>query len=207
MAAKMVDSITISRNAVFKGASRVVQRVSTTVPAKLEDIMAPTTYVLASGWVDVGGTTEDGLTQTRTAELSDGIPVDQRRVALDKGEPDSWEMSAECTLLDTTYAKLVIALEYGTVTALGTDTGRVAQHQVSIDAPQAFTARQFAFIQEDVKSLKCRAWWFRNVTPAVDSEMVIQKLEATGVPLKLTISTDSAIAEGSGEFGLYFEQD
>ena len=146
MTAKMVDSITVDRHSIFKGASRVVQRVSTTVPVKLEDIMAPTTYVLASGWVDIGPTTEDGLTQTRTAELSDGIPVDQRRVALDKGEPDSWEMTAECTLLDTTYAKLVIALEYGTVTALTAIGGRVAQHQVSIDAPQAFTARQFAFI-------------------------------------------------------------
>jgi len=184
-----------------------VQRASTTVPVKLEDIMNPGTYALASGFLDVGGTNEDGVTITRTANLSDGIVVDQRRTALDKGEPETWEMGAECTLLNTTYQNLVTALEFGWVTALGTAGGRVAQHMVAIDAPSSFTERQFAFIQEDPATSHCRAWWFRSAVPAVDGELALKSTEATGVPLKLTINTDPNVDEGDGQFGLYFEAD
>lgn len=211
MTTKMIDAITVTRNKIFKGAARVVARVSTTVPAKLEDIMqsaaGSSPYTLASGWIDLGPTSEDGLSMTRSASLSDGIKVDQRVTALDKGEPETWEHGAECTLMHTHYTNLVYALEYGTTTALGADTGRVAQHKVAIDAPDQFTERQFAFIQEDIKSNLARAWWFRKVIPAVDGEIALKATEASGVPLKLTINQDETVSEGDGQFGLLFEED
>jgi hypothetical protein len=203
----MIDSITVTRRDLFKGACRIACRVSTTVPVKLEDIMEPATYVLASGWADLGPTNEDGVSFTRTAELSDGIVVDQRLTALDEGEPDSWSASASCTLMHTTYGNLIKALEYGTATALGATGGRIAQHQVSIDAPASFTERQFAFIQEDYKNSRVRAWWWRKVVPAVDTEMAIKGSEATGLPFKMTINQDTDVLAGAGQFGLYFEED
>jgi len=203
----LVDLVPVDRDDVFKGAAMIASRVSTTVPTKLEDLINLTSFAIASGFVDLGGTSEDGVTITRTASLTDGIKVDQRKVALDKGEPETWEMSLACNLIDTTYASLVSALQYGTVTALGAQGGQVAQHQVSVDAPAAFTEKQFVVFQQDVKSLRTRAWWFRKAIPAVDGEMALKSADPTTVPFKLTINTDSTVAEGSGQFGLYFEED
>uniref|UniRef100_A0A6M3X4R4 Uncharacterized protein n=1 Tax=viral metagenome TaxID=1070528 RepID=A0A6M3X4R4_9ZZZZ len=219
MTAYMIDSITVTRTKVYKGAGRFVVSdpdLLTSFPGRLESIMQPsvpadgvsTAYELATGWIDLGPTTEDGMKIQREAALSDGIPLDQRTTNLDSGEPESWDMAAEATLLHTDLENIQKAWEGGTLRAYAGDASYVAQHVLDLDAPSSFTERMAAFIQEDPKSGKLRAYAFRSTIPQVDgSEMNLQSGEATGLPLKLKLNADETVSEGSGQFGKIYEED
>lgn len=214
--AQMIDAITVDRNTIYKGAGRLVvsdPTLLTSFPGRIESIMNPaspvtgTPYALASGWADFGPTTEDGITLRREAELSEGIPVDQRRAPLDSGEPESWSMQLECTLLNTSLSSIGKAWEAGTLRTYPADASHVAQSSLDLDAPGAFTDRMAAVIQEDPKSGKLRAFVFRQAKPRVDgSEMTVTASEATGLPITLTLEADESVAEGSGQFGRIYEE-
>jgi hypothetical protein len=217
MTAKMIDSITVTRDSIYKGPGRLVASdpdTLTSFPGALESIMNPaspvagTAYALATGWIDLGPTTEDGIILRREAELSEGIPLDQRRANLDEGEPENWLMELETTLLHTDLDNINKTWEAGTKRTIAASGSNVAQHSLDLDAPANFTERMAAVIQEDPKSGKLRAFAFRNAIPQVDgSEMNIQENEATGLPLKLKLRMDESISEGSGQFGKIFEED
>lgn len=213
---KMIDSITVTRTSVYKGAARLVVSdpdLLTSFPGRLESVMEPsapisgTAYELATGWIDLGPTTEDGVVLRREAELSDGIPVDQRRTNLDEGEPDTWTMQAEATLIHTTLANIQKVWEGGTLRNHAQDASHVAQAGLDLDAPATFTERMAAFIQEDPSSMKLRVFAFRQAIPQVDgSEMNLQSTEETGLPMTLKLKSDETVAAGSGQFGVIFEE-
>jgi len=215
----MIDAITVTRTKIYKGAARLVVSdpdLLTSFPGRLESVMNPaepitgTAYALATGWVDLGPTTEDGVTVRREAELSDGIPLDQRTTNLDEGEPEKWAMTAEATLMHTDLETIQKAWEGGTLRSYPEDAAHVAQHALDMDAPSAFTQRMAAFIQEDPHpdSEKLRVFVFRQTTPAVEgTEMNLQSKEATGLPLTLNLKADTSISEGSGQFGKIYEED
>jgi hypothetical protein len=218
MTAKMIDSMTVTRDKIYKGSGRLVVSdpdTLTSFPGALESVMNPATpadggtaYELASGWIDLGPTTEDGITLRREAELSEGIPVDQRRANLDKGEPENWNMGLETKLLHTDLDNITKAWEAGTKRTIAASGSNVAQHSIDLDAPGSFTERMAAVIQEDPKSGKLRVFAFRDTIPQVDgSEMVVQEGEATGLPFKLELRLDETVSEGSGQFGKIFEED
>jgi len=217
MTTHMIDSITVTRDSVYKGAARLVVSepdTLTSFPGRLESVMNPsspktgTAYALADGWTDLGPTTDDGVVIRREAELSDGIPLDQRKTNLDEGEPESWTMEAKVTLLHTNLANFKKAWEGGTLRSFIEDASHVAQHALDLDAPSSFTERMAAFIQEDPKSGKLRAFAFRSAIPQVDgSEITLQSEEATGLPLKLKLKSDTSVSEGSGQFGKIYEED
>ena len=90
MATHMIDSVTVTRESVFKGAGWLVVSdpdVLSSFPGRLESVMQPsvpadageTAYALETGWTSLGPTPEDGFTITREAEIGDGIPIDQRQ--------------------------------------------------------------------------------------------------------------------------------
>jgi hypothetical protein len=213
----MIDRITVTRDEIYKGAARLVVSdpdVLTSFPGRLESVMQPsapisgTAYELASGWDDLGPTTEDGIAIRREAELSDGIALDQRKTNLDEGEPEDWSMEAESTLMHTSLENFQKAWQGGTLRAFAQDGSHVAQHALDLDAASSFTERMAAFIQEDPKSGKLRVFAFRTAIPQVDgSEVTLQSGEATGLPLKLKLKADPAISEGSGQFGKIYEED
>jgi len=218
MTAKMIDSITVTRTKVYKGAGRLVVSdpdLLTSFPGKIESVMNPavpatgTAYELAVGWIDLGPTTEDGIIIRREAAVTDGIPLDQRRANLDEGEPENWMMGLEATLLHTDLDNINKAWAAGTKRTIAAEGGvSVAQHSLDLDAPGSFTSRIAAVIQEDPKSAGLRVFVFRDTIPQVDgTEMNIQENEATGLPLKLRLRLDEAISEGSGQFGKIFEED
>jgi len=217
MTAYMIDSISVTRTKVYKGASRLVisdPDSLTSFPGVLESVMNPaspadggTAYALADGWTDLGPTTEDGVTIRREAELDDGIPVDQRNTNLDEGEPDKWTMELETSLLHTDLDNFNYAWEAGekrTIAATGTN---VAQHALDLDAPASFTERMMAVLQEDPSSGKLRGFVFRQAIPQVSSETVVQKGEATNLPVTFKLKADETISEGSGQFGRIYEED
>jgi len=209
--AKMIDAISINRETIYKGAARLVYSDPTELtsfPVHFEDVMNPTTYILATGWVDFGATTEDGVTISREAELSDGISLDQRVTPLDEGEPESWEMSLEATLLNTSLPNIAVVWEAGTNHAITAGTGYAAQHVLDLDAPTAFTTRMLCAIQEDPKSERLRMACFRKVTPKVDgSELAMSRTDASELPASFTLAADENVAEGAGQFGCIFELD
>jgi len=217
MAEHMIDNVTVTRDEIYKGAARLLVSDPdslTSFPGRLESVMNPaspvtgTAYALASGWLDLGPTTEDGVTIRREAELSDGIPLDQRKTNLDEGEPENWTMEAEATLLHTSLLNLQKGWEGGTLRAFTADGSHVAQHALDLDAPSSFTERMAAFVQEDPKSGKFRSFVFRAAIPQVDgSELTLQSDEASGLPLKLKLKADTSISEGSGQFGKIYEED
>jgi len=212
----MLDGLSVTRDKIYKGAARVVVSDPTTLtsfPGRMESVINPATpvsgtaYALATGWSDVGPTTEDGVTLTREAELADGIPVSQRAAALDEGEPESWSMAAEMTLLETTLERINLAWAAGTLRSHDADAGHVAQRSLTVDAPSSFTERMCAIIQEDVKTGALRVFVFRKATPKVDgAEITFHGTEASDLPFNLTIKADTDVAQGSGQFGVIFSE-
>jgi len=208
MTTKMIDSVTVTRSKIYKGASRLVVDDQTgtfsSFPGAFDSVMSPTTYVLESGLTDLGPTSEDGVTIRREAEVSEGIPIDQRESNLDEGEPEKWAMEAEATLLHTDLDTFQVAWEGGTKRTIAAPT---AQHSLDLDAPSVFTERMAFFIQEDVKESKLRLFAFRKAIPQVESEVALKGSEATGLPIKFRLKADETVAEGSGQFGKIFEID
>lgn len=208
---QMIDSITVDRDTIYKGAARLVYSDPDTVtsfPGRFESVMNATTYALEAGWTDFGATTEDGVTVTREAELSEGIPVDQRRSPLDENEPENWNMAAEATLLDNSLTNIALVWEAGTLRAHAAEGGNAAQHILDLDAPGTFTERMMAAIQEDPKTSKLRMLCFRKVKPKVDgSELSMSRTEASELPVAFTLASDEDVSEGSGQFGRVYELD
>lgn len=208
--AKMIDAISVDRDTIYKGAARLVYANTTlaSFPGRFESVMNATTYALVSGWNDFGATTEEGITVSRSAELSDGIALDQRVTPLDEGEPESWEMSLETTLLNTSLTNVALAWEAGTLRAYIADGGYAAQHVLDLDAPTSFTQRMLCVIQEDPKSERLRMVCFRKVTPKVDgSDLTMSRGEASELPVSFTLAADEDVAQGSGQFGRIYELD
>ena len=204
----LIDNVTVTRTKVYKGAARLVVDDGTetfsSFPGAFDSVMNPATYELQAGLTDLGPTSEDGVTISRSADLSEGIPLDQRKTNLDEGEPESWEMAAEATLMHTDLDNFQIAWEGGTKRTIASPT---AQHSLDLDAASAFTERMAFFIQEDPISKKLRLFAFRKAVPQVDGEVNIQSNEATGLPLSLKLKADETVSEGSGQFGKIFEID
>lgn len=208
---QMIDVITVDRDTIYKGAARLVYSnpVSlTSFPGRFESVMNATTYALVAGWTDFGATTEDGVMIRREASLTDGIPVDQRRSPLDEGQPETWNMAAETTLLNNSLTNIAIAWEAGTLRAHTAAGGNAAQHVLDLDAPGEFTQRMMCAIQEDPISNKLRMACFRKVTPKVDgSELSMSRTNASELPVTFTLASDEDVAEGSGQFGRIYELD
>jgi hypothetical protein len=208
MTTKMIDAVTVTEAKIYKGAARVVisdPDEFTSFPGAFDTVMDPTTYELQSGLSDLGPTTEDGVAIRRTADLSDGIPLDQRETALYEGEPERWSMEAEVTFLHTDLDTIQIAWEGGTKRTIASPT---AQHSLDLDAPSTFTERMVFVIQESAKTEKLRMHAYRKAVPQVDgSEMAIKGSEATGLPTKFKLRADENVAQGSGQFGKIFEID
>jgi len=203
----LADNITVTRNNIWKGTCQVAVSTAsfTSYPGELETVINPTTYALAAGLTALGATTDDGVVLRRSAELSDGISVDQRRFNLDEGEPEDWTMEAEMTLLETHLDNVKIAWEGGDIESISGSI--VNQRRLPLAAPDSFTERMLFIIQEDPKTGRLRMAALRQTTPMVDgAEMNMQSAEASGLPLKLKIQADETIAEHRGPFGNVFEE-
>lgn len=218
MATNLMDAISIDRDKIYKGACRLViadPTAYTSFPGRLESVMQPsapadageTAYALADGLSDVESTSEDGVMLRRTAELSEGIAIDQRGFSLDEGEPESWDMECEFTLMNTDLDMLKIFWELGTKVTQAADATHVAAHKLNVGAPTAFTERMVFLIQEDPKTEKLRMFCFRIAKPQVDgSELPLQKTGASGLGVKLKLQADPAITD-EDPFGCVFEED
>jgi len=215
--AYMIDSITVTRARIYKGAARVVvsdPTIMTSFPGLLESVMNPSTpadggtaYELATGWIDLGPTTEDGVTLRREAELSDGIALDQRNANLSEGEPESWSMQVDTEFMHTTLENLQKGWQGGDIRSYDASGSNVAQRTLTMDAPGSFTERVLAIIQEDTETGSLRMFAFRKATPKVDgSELKSNKADASGLPVSFTLKIDTSIASGYGEFGIIYEE-
>jgi hypothetical protein len=190
---------------VYKGSGILAIGSLASFPGELESVINPTTYALGAGLTIYAPTTEDGVTLNRTAEVSDGIPIDQRKANLDEGEPDAWTMECNVTLLRTDSAMLAIAWELGTVEDL---SGSVVEQTVTpISAPSTFTERELYLIQEDAKERRLRVFAFRKAVPQPDSDLNAQSEEATGLPITFKLREDTSVSEHHGSFGKIFEED
>ncbi len=212
---RMLDAMSVLRTEIYKGAARIVisnPTILTSFPGRMESVINPavpisgTAYALASGWVDLGPTNTDGITVGRSADLSDGIEVDQRQANLDEGEPDGWEMSMEAVLLHTTLANFNYTWAAGTQRAHAVGD-QVAQSSLTLDAPTSFTERMIAAIQQDAKRNQMRVIVFRKAVPQADSEMVMTKTDPSELPATFTLRTDPSVDTGAGQFGIIYEED
>lgn len=202
------DNITVTRNNIWKGTAQIAVSTAsyTSFPGELESIINPTTYVLAAGLTPLGGTSEDGVALSRTAELSDGIVIDQLQSPLDEGEPESWSMEATFTLMESHLNNWAYAWEGGTPQAIAGSL--VNQHMMPLGTPAAFSEKMFFAIQEDAKTGRLRVIAMRQTKPKVDgSEINLQRGSASGIPVKLTVEANETVAEHHGPFGKVFEED
>ena len=216
MTSYMIDAITVSRDKMYQGSGRLVvsdPAVLTSFPGVMESVMngaspvSGVAYALTTGWIDLGPTTEDGITLTRAAELSEGIPLDQRKTNLSEGEPDKWSMGLETALLHTTLENIQKVWQGSSLRSIDVSASNVAQRSLSLDAPPAFTERMLALIQEDPTNGNLRVFVFRQAKPKVDgAELSVKKSEVTGLPASFTLSADPAISDGYGQFGMIYEE-
>jgi len=208
MATTALDGMTVTREKIYRGAARAVYAVSTrTWPTMMEDVISTTDFELASGWVDLGPTNDDGFTLRRSVETFDGIPIAQLQTNLDEGEPETWAMEGECTLMDTSIDKIEIVWQGGTQAAIAAGGSNVAQHSLPLDAPASFTSRRLAFIQQDAKTSRMRVFVFRDAITQVDVSDLKMGKEASGIPVKFKLQVDTTIELNSGQFGMLFEED
>lgn len=108
--ATLFDTV-VDSDKVWRGAGRVLIAPSgTSFPGRLEEIIQPKTpqpnshasaYALGTGWVDIGGTNDDGVAVTRGFEGEEGVVVDQLKAPLFAGDPKTWSMQASMTMLHT----------------------------------------------------------------------------------------------------------
>lgn len=201
----LVDNVSITRNQVYKGSGVLALGTLVSFPGELESVINPSTYALEAGLAIYAPTSEDGITLTRTAEVSDGIAIDQRKANLDEGEPDGWSMELGATLLRTDSVMLAIAWELGTVEA---HSGSLVEQTVTpISAPSTFTEQELYLIQEDAKEGRLRVFAFRKAVPQPDGELNAQSEEATGLPVTFKLREDTAVAVHQGSYGRIFEED
>lgn len=208
MADTLTSVMTLDENKIYRGPSRLLYgRIGLTAPVKIEDVIDPTTYALASGYYDWGMTDEDGVNISRESELFDGIPLDQRKTNLYEGEPENWMMALSTNMVDADLDTLIRAWELGDKTTLTSEAGRVAQTYTTIGAPQAMTERRMAVVQEDNKTGRLRLFWFRKCIPMQEaSETQIFDGGAALVPLSVKIDQDLDVTDAQGPFGLIFEE-
>ena len=201
----LIDNVSVTRNQVYKGSGVLALGTLTSFPGELETVINPTTYALGNGLTIYAPTTEDGVTLNRTAEVSDGIAIDQRKANLDEGEPEGWSMECGVTLLRTDAQALAMAWELGTVESV---TGSVVSQTVTpISAPATFTERELYLIQEDAKTGRLRVFAFRKAVPQPDGDLNAQSEEASGLPITFRLREDTSVAEADGSFGKIFEED
>lgn len=201
----LIDTISVTRNQVFKGPCYIAYApTSTSFPGELESVINPTTYALDAAWTEICPTTEDGATLRRSVEVFDGIPIDQKKSNLSEGEPDSWTQEVTFTPVNTTTDVLQIIWAAGDVQAV---TGSVVnQQRLPLSAPATFTERLLAVIQEDPETTRMRVAVFRKAIPQVDSEMNIQDSEASGAPATFKCREDTTIGAHHGTFGVILEE-
>jgi hypothetical protein len=201
----LVDNITITRAETYKGAAYVAVGALASFPGELESVINPTTYALESGIVALCPTSEDGVTIGRSADVSDGIPIDQKSYNLDEGEPDAWTQEVTFTLLNTDVDFLKYAWE--TPDPVSVVGSVLNQKRLPLGVPQTFTERELYIIQEDPTTGRLRVFAFRKAVPQPDGELNVQASDASGVPVTYKLRADTTLADHHGPFGFIFEED
>jgi len=201
----LVSAITIDRNDVWKGSSYLAYGNLASFPGELESVINPTTYALANGLTALAPTNEDGVSISRSTESEDGIPIDQKNYNLDEGDPGDTAMEVGTTLLTSNVD--VIKIVWGTPDEVAVSGSLVNQKRLPLNAPSTYTERQVYVIQEDAKTGRLRVFAFRKTVPNVDSEMNIQRSEATGLPSAFKLRPDTTLADHHGPYGFIFEED
>lgn len=202
----LIDTISVTRDDVFKGPCYIAYApVATSFPGALETVINPTSYALDAAWTAICPTTEDGATLRRGVDLSDGIPIDQRKTNLSEGEPDAWTQEVSFTPLDTTAGVLEVIWAAGAAQAVSGSL--VEQQRIPLSAPATFTERLLAIIQEDPETGRMRVAVFRKAIPQVDSEMNWQDSEAAGAPATFKCREDTSVGAHHGTFGVILQED
>jgi hypothetical protein len=199
------DNITITRSETYKGTAYVLIGSLASFPGELESVINPSTYAVTAGLVALCPTTEDGVTVGRTAEVSDGIAIDQKSYNLDEGEPTGWAQTVGFTMLNTDvdFLKYVWATD-DPVSVVGSV---VNQKRLPLGAPTSFTERELYIVQEDITTKRLRVFAFRKAVPQTDSELNAQSEEAAGASASFKCRADTTLADHHGPFGFIFEED
>ena len=191
--ASLFDSV-VSDSKVYKGAGRVLwgakhSEGGPAFPVKIESVINLDTFVLASGWNDLGATTRDGTKVTRSVEMEAGVETDQLAVTILTGTPKQWKGQVAATMLHTDVNSLRIAFESPAPEAIAGSEG--SQKLLKVGAPTVLTERQLCVIQKHSNLNKYRMLAFRRLIMAADEvEVAIQSEEASKLALKWDMNPD-----------------
>lgn len=193
--ANLMDGV-VDDTKVYKGAGRALYAASVAdggpaFPTKIEDVIEPTTFVLASGWHDFGATTKDGVSVTRTLELEDGVETDQLTTTILGGAPKTWKGQVKLTMLHTDLDSLVIGFESPAKEAVA-DGEAGAQYVLKVGTPTALTERQLAVVQRHSQVNKYRMLAVRRAMLApVDLEIALKSSDAAQLALTFDMTADT----------------
>jgi hypothetical protein len=210
MSTGLVDALAINESDIWRGGHRLLLGDLSTppsFPSKIEDVINPTTYVLAAGWTDIGATTEDGFRLTPEWDTVDGVPIDQRDTPLFGGNINNIRINGTATAMYTDLATLRVTWAIvGASSAIAAGAGTVAQHVAPIGEVSSLPERMVAIVQEHEKTGKLRVVAFRRAKLSSPGELPFSSREVSRNEFTLTFLPDNAITDGSS-FGKIFEED
>jgi hypothetical protein len=154
MATDLTRNFVPADSKIWKGGARLLTASKTVVlPAnpKLEDVISPATFVLQSGWVDIGALSDDGVAIAREWDESEGLLIDQRDFPLRGGQPQNVRMSITATLVYSDLASLDYLWQLGTTTAAAHNNGVLTTPgapTITVQGTAGTTAYRYIIIAE-----------------------------------------------------------
>lgn len=210
MAVSLINSVALQETNIWKGGHLLLLGDPTTPPAfptKIEDVIAPDTFAFKTGWSFFTATDENGFDIQPTYEVDKGIPTDQRKYNLLKGDVDTVAWSGSGTALYSDLTTLKKLWNLGGITAIAAVAGTtVAQRVANIGVPERLLEQQVAIVQQNNKTKKLRVLVFRKGTFTEPQAMKAAGRSVSSNAFTVTFDPDTTIVDGS-DFGKIFEAD
>lgn len=206
MSTALARALVPAETKMYRGENRIVIGDDTTTwPTKLEDIIDLTTFLLETGWTDLGVTNPDGVSIERTQDVDEGIEIDQRDYMLRRGKVSNIGYTIGYSLMYSDNATLKKVWNSPTLTAIAASVGvNVAQTELELGSPDSLVRYPIAILQQDDKSGKLRAFVFRQAMFTETGGITISRTDPS--VLEITMEVDPDVSEAGTEFGVVFEQ-
>ena len=181
-------STNISDNTFIRGAARLLWAGTTIAfPTGITDIINLSTYVVQTGWNDLGAT-KTGITVTHN-NTEEEFDVDQILGVIDT-RPVSYEQAVSSALAEVNLQRLQVAWEAGPITTAG------GEESMGVGEPAVYIKRRLAVVFKKADN-KLRAHVYRLVTKSPqESALAYNKTgEQQQIPVRFRALADTSIAD------------
>jgi len=209
MPVSLINSFALDEQKIWKGGHILLVGDTTTppsVPGKIEDVIDPVTFAPKTSWGFFTATDENGFDLEPQYEVNDGVPTDQRKYNILKGDVETVAWSGTATALYSDLATLKKLWNLGGITAIAAATGTIAQRIAKIGVPERLIEQQVAVVQQNSRTKKLRVVYMRKGTFTSPQTMKQSGRSVASNGFTLMFDPDTTITDGS-DFGFIMEAD